>query len=239
MKTGTVDKRPWLTGILLVALAALPPASIAADAGPGRLRLDLQDNQLHLEAAAVPLGEVIDAIGDQMAIDFQGLEAQRKQPIDWTTTAGSPEILAKKLLRHLGARNFACEYIDNRLVKVIVFPQAGWPTMPAAPAAPSDAPAAGRQLTVIEVVDVIEETQAAALNIEPGDIILKYDGVRIGAYDDLIEESTREHGSRMIQMILLRKQRLISVFLEGGYIGVRIRAKRIPSDAIPPDLDAW
>jgi len=92
-------------------------------------------------------------------------------------------------------------------------------------------------IRVIEIVDVIEETQAEGLGLRAGDIILKYDGVRIDTYDDLIEESTKDHDARLVQMILLRKGELISLFLEGGYIGVRVRAKRVSKDAIPPDLE--
>ncbi len=236
MKTHTADMKRILTGMILVTLLASPLGAMAAGDGPGRLKLALRDNELRIEAGGVPLGEVIDAIGQHLTIDFEGFEADRQRQVAFSTTARSPEILVKKLLRYLGARNYVCEYIENRLVKVIVFPQGGSPAMTANR---SSAPDNVKQLSVIEVVNVIEETQAETLGLKAGDIILKYDGNRISTYDDLIEESTKDHGSRMIQMVLLRKKRLVSVFLEGGYIGVRIRAKRIPASAMPTDLDAW
>jgi hypothetical protein len=222
-----------VAGLIWMVLAAATLAAIAEGDAPGRLRIDLRDNELNIEADGVPLGDVIDVITEHLAIDFEGLQADRRRPVAFSLTARSSETLVRKLLRYLGARNYVCEYIQDRLVKVIVFPTAGSPTMPAKRSGASDT---AERLTVIEVVDVIEETQAEALGLKAGDIILKYDGTRVSTYDDLIEESTKDHGTRMIEMILLRKERLVSVFLEGGYIGVRIRAKRIAASAVPTDL---
>ncbi|PID40625.1 MAG: hypothetical protein CR984_02210 [Proteobacteria bacterium] len=226
----------FLAGLILMVTVSAALASDTRGEAIDHLQIDLRDNELRVEAHDAPLGEVLDAITEHLAIDIVGFQADRRRSVDFSVSARSSEHLVRSVLRYLGARNYACEYLQNQLIKVTVFPGDGSPAISAKQPSPSDTV---KRVTVIEVIKVIEETQAASLDIKAGDIILKYDGVRIHTYDDLIDESTKDHGSRMIQMILLRKKRLVSVFLEGGYIGVRIRSRRIPAGAIPADLDRW
>ena len=210
--------------ILWTLMTAAAPPSVAAGEG-GRLRLDLHDNEVRIEAVAVPLGEVIDAIESQLRIDLEGLQTETQRSIDFRTTASSPEILVKQLLRALGERNYVCEYMEDRLVKVIAFPQAASALISAEA---NDGFENDKPQWVVEVVEVLKETQAEALGVKPGDIVLKYDGVPINTYDDLVRESTKDTGSRMVQMVLLRDDQERSVYLEGGFIGVRVQHKKVP-----------
>lgn len=220
-------------GLVLYSTLSYP---VAHEGAEPFLTIDLKDNELILNAKEISLGQVINSIEREISIEIRGLENRLDQLVTFSGSGSSPDMLLRKLWRNLGEKNYAYEYDDDRLIKVTVFPPGR--TSSTKDHLP-DSTLGNRLISVVEVIGVVEDTQAARLGLKTGDYILKYDGVRIFQYDDLIEESTKDIGPRPVQMIVLRKGRLMSFYLERDFIGVRVRVKRIPMNALPADLGSW
>ena len=89
---------------------------------------------------------------------------------------------------------------------------------------------------VLEVVDIVEDTQAQDLGLKRGDIIYEYDGQRIYQFDELVEASTRDIGPAPVEMIVLRDGARMRLYLQRDFIGVRVRNKTMPQSALPAGL---
>lgn len=200
------------------------------------LTFNNRGNEWFLNAKEVSLGQVINSIERAMSLEIRGLETKLDQLVTFSGNGSSPDMLLRKLLRHLGEKNFAYEYDDDRLVKVSVLPP-GRSSLTKT-SLPTDT-RENRLTSVVEVIGVVNDTQAARLGLKTGDYIFKYDGVRIFRYDDLIEESTKNIGSRLVQIIVVRGGRLMRFLVEGDFIGVKVRVKKIPIDELPAELDSW
>ena len=95
--------------ILCIPVVVLYSTVSFSAASPG-LTIELKDNELAIEAKAVSLGQMIISIKRELSIVIEGLAAKQDLPITFTARASSPDLLIRRLLLHLGEKNYAFEY---------------------------------------------------------------------------------------------------------------------------------
>ena len=75
--------------------------------------------------------------------------------------------------------------------------------------------------------DVLQNSPAAAGGIEPGDIVVRYDGRAIFTGSDLIAATRRGSPGSTVPVDVLRNGEPQRVYVEQGPLGVRILSTRL------------
>lgn len=182
-----------------------------------------------IESQGSLLKEILDSLRKDFAIEIIGLEQKNDTPVSFSHTSDSLEGLLKALLRHIGEKNYAFEFIDQKLKRISVLPGSANADVPVAtnePMADSELPL----VAVAEVQSVVEGSQAESLGIIPGDIILAYDGVKINNALQLVKEVEKKSSAANIELIVIRNHSALRYTVIGGFIGVRIQTKQIPKE---------
>jgi S1-C subfamily serine protease len=141
------------------------------------------------------------------------------------------ESLLRGLLRHLGVKNFAIEFADATLTRIVVVPDAISDIAPSEKAQPDQ----GNQIdsvSVAQIQSIVEFSQAESLDLTAGDIIIEYDGVRITSAQQLVDEVEKKADHSQVEMIVIREKNPMQLILAGGIIGVRIMTKEISQEEI-------
>jgi S1-C subfamily serine protease len=135
------------------------------------------------------------------------------------------------MLRYLGVKNFAIQFDDARLTRVVVLPESvGDITI--SENLQSDRWNPPESISVAQIMSVDEFSQAQSLDLTSGDIIIEYDGVRISSAQQLVEEVEKKAENSQVDMIVIREKNSMRLILAGGTIGVRIRTKNISYEEI-------
>jgi S1-C subfamily serine protease len=135
------------------------------------------------------------------------------------------------MLRYLGVKNFAIQFVDARLTRIMVLPES------VSDITISENQQADRwnppeSISVAQIMSVVEFSQAQTLDLTAGDIIIEYDGVRISSAQQLVEEVEKKAENSQVDMIVIRERNSMRLILAGGTIGVRIRTKNISYEEI-------
>ena len=142
-------------------------------------------------------------------------------------TADTLEDLLKSLLRHLGIKNYAFEFDDEILKRLVAVPEATADVSSFSPS--SNIPSQENELvSIAQVQSIIEASQAESAGLQIGDIILEYDGVPINSAQQLVSEVEKKAQVNQIEMVIVRQKIPARLILNGGFIGVRILTKKIP-----------
>ncbi len=194
--------------------------------------VDLQRGRLTVEAEKTPLGELLEAINDKYPLQVKGLERRSGETITFLAKNDPPERLFKRLLRQLGETNYAFEFAGSRLRRVSVMPEsrAGSSAGTAAPfraTAPNPLPQE-EEIAVVRVDRVIEGSQAQALNLQKGDLVLEYDGLTINSTSQLMQEVKKKSKKGSVDMMVVRDGQPMHLALKGGFIGIHIVPHRVP-----------
>ena len=177
------------------------------------------------------LVEVLKELYDKYSIEVAGLESRESDKITFSFEADTLESLLRGLLRYLGVKNFAIEFTDATLTRIVVVPDS------MSEIAPSENVQAEQEnqlesLSVAQVQSIVEFSQAESLDLTAGDIIIEYDGVYITSAQQLIEEVKDKAENSQVEMIVIRDKRPMRLILAGGIIGVRIITKNISKEEI-------
>jgi predicted metalloprotease with PDZ domain len=185
-----------------------------------------ENGSLFIRARNVSLKTVVDSLQKDFAVDISGLESLENDKITFVFEADSLEELVKGLLRHLSIKNYALEFVDDKLRSVMVVP--GAKRIIADPV-DSDYDSAKREetVTVAVIKSIVESSQAETLDLMQGDFIVEYDGVRINSAAQLVEEVKNKSAKNQIEMIVVRDKTLRQLILQGGVIGVRITTEKV------------
>ncbi|WP_070962282.1 hypothetical protein [Desulfococcus multivorans] len=105
-------------GATLLSEAALPP-------------VPPDNQQITLEAANRPLGEILAAIQRECSVEVTGLDARLGESISFSAADESAEVAIKRLLRNLDETNYAFFYNQTQLHRVSVVPKARTGATPA------------------------------------------------------------------------------------------------------------
>ena len=187
----------------------------------------ISDGTICLEARDSTLGEIVSKFYDRYSLEIKGLENRAGEKVTFSYTADTLENLLKSLLRHLGIKNYAFEFDDEILKRLVAVPEATTDVSSLSPS--SNIPTLEDEfVSIAEVQSIIESSQAESAGLQIGDIILEYDGVPINSAQQLVSEVEKKARVNQIEMVIVRQKIPIRLILSGGFIGVRILTKKIP-----------
>ena len=185
-------------------------------------QIEFQEGYLVFTAQKAPLKIIIDGIAREFQVAITGLDARYAEALTFSIKAESLQEVLKLMFRHLGEKNVAFEFIDNRLRYISVVPESkkklrSQPQMKGLEAVPED------RVTAIEVLEVMNASQAVDIGVEKGDLILEYGGMRLSRASELVEETKRRSPSEIVEMVVFRKGGQLRFYVYGGFIGVRVK----------------
>jgi hypothetical protein len=189
------------------------------------------NGKIIIEAHDSVLVGIFKELYDKYSIEVSGLESRESDRITFSFEADTLESLLRGLLRYLGVKNFAIEFSDARLTRIMVVPDAISDIAPSEKAQTDQ----GNQIdsvSVAQIQSIVEFSQAESLDLVAGDIIIEYDGVRITSAQQLVDEVEKKAGNNQVEMIVVREQNPMQLILSGGIIGVRIMTKEISQEEI-------
>jgi hypothetical protein len=189
------------------------------------------NGKIIIEAHDSVLVGIFKELYDKYSIEVSGLESRESDRITFSFEADTLESLLRGLLRHLGVKNFAIEFADATLTRIVVVPDA------LSDIAPSEKAQADQwdpidSVSVAQIQSIVEFSQAESLDLIAGDIIIEYDGVRITSAQQLVDEVEKKAGNSQVEMIVIREKNPMQLILAGGVIGVRIMTKEISQEEI-------
>lgn len=187
----------------------------------------IPNGQISFEAQDSTLQEIVKELYDNYSIEVKGLDASGGKKVTFSYKADTPEELLKSLLRHIGIKNYAFEFSDATLKRLVVVPAA-----PSNISSVSKLTKGGNQknefVNIAQIQSIVEASQAESAGLQEGDIILEYDGVPITSAQQLVSEVEKKAATSQIEMVIVRKKIPTRLMLNGGFIGVRVMTKKIP-----------
>jgi hypothetical protein len=184
-----------------------------------------------IEAHDSALVEIFKELYDKYSIEVSGLESRESDKITFSFEADTLEALLRGLLRYLGVNNFAIQFADATLTRIVVVPDS-MSDMTTTENVQMDQKDQLEPLSVAQIQSIVEFSQAESLDLIAGDIIIEYDGVRITNAQQLVEEVEKKSEKSQVEMIVIREKNPVWLILTGGIIGVRIMTKKISKEEI-------
>jgi hypothetical protein len=221
---------------LVWVLQTVTAFSAVHDAPDVFFSIGVTDTEVTMVAKGISLEDLIERIKNDISVEIKGLTLKPDNPVTFSHKGKSSEIVLRQLLRHLGEKNFAYEFSDDKLIRITVFPEG---TQSAPIPAATDNKLKSDSISLVEIVDVLEETQAEKLDLKEGDYIYTYNGRRIFRHEELVEETFKDNGPTPVSMVIIRKGKLTRVFLDRGFIGIHVRTKLILKKELPADTNSW
>ena len=188
----------------------------------GHITIDAQDSDLI---------EIFKELYDKYLVEVSGLESRKSEKFTFSFEADTLETLLRKLLRYLGVKNFAIQFVDARLTRIVILPESV-SDITISENLQTDRWNPPESISVAQIMSVVESSQAQTLDLTAGDIIIEYDGVRINSAQQLVEEVEKKAENSQVDMIVIRERNSMRLILAGGTIGVRIRTKNISYEEI-------
>ena len=186
----------------------------------GKILFDTRDSTLR---------EIVREFHKKYSIEIKGLESRESEKISFSFNADTLEELLKALLRYLGIKNFAFEFADASLKRVVIVPEA---TAAISTLTNQQSNRLKRQefVNVAEIQSIIASSQAESLDLLEGDIIIEYDGVPINDAQQLVNEVERKTSNNQVEMVVVREKTPRRLILGSGFIGVRVMTRKIPKE---------
>ncbi len=186
-----------------------------------------------LEAGNIPLKQILNRIDNRFGITVSGLKERETETVNIQIRGKSMETVLKGFLRHLGEDNYAFEYAEKKLKHIAIFPAASTKAIePDQRVAVVKEPAEA-QVRVVEIVGVVDGSQAQEIGLKKGDLIVEYDGATLDRPSSLVAETKKKSPDEMVEILIWRDGGPMRFFVNGGYIGVRIRSKHVPKNLMP------
>ena len=185
------------------------------------------EGSIDFNARDATLDEIFRAIKENFKIEVKGLEDLAGKKITFSYTAETTEDLLKSLLRHLGIKNYAFEFADAALRRLVVVPGA----VNAASTSARSTRGIGDQdefASVARIQSIVEGSQAESADLQKGDFILEYDGTHISNAQQLVGEVEKRVSSSQVELLVVRQKIPSRLILNGGFIGVRVTTQKIP-----------
>jgi len=226
----------YIRVLLLVAgFAGIFPTFTASAPNPSIVVCD--DEFMRITATQVPTVTIFDEIQKECGIRFEGLVVEPDRPVSFSQSGNRQHVL-RSLLQLLDMNSYALEYRDDLLVQVTVLPVSATPDSDR-PKNTVSAPVTAEKPFAdgLRIIDVIEGSQADLANLQEGDLILYYDGHRVTRPAELVQLSQERGVQEPVELMLIRDGDPIRVFLNGGFIGIRIRTGLIDRSVLEKYLD--
>lgn len=182
---------------------------------------------ISFEARDSTIEEIVNKFYDKYSIEIKGLENREREKVTFSYIADTPEDLLKSLLRHIGIKNYAFEFADATLERLVVVPEATSDV--ASLSQSSKVPSQQNEfVSIAQIQSIVEASQAESAGLQEGDIILEYDGVPISSAQQLVSEVEKKAQISQIELVIVRQKIQTRLILSGGFIGVRILTQKIP-----------
>jgi C-terminal processing protease CtpA/Prc len=218
---------------ILLTLLILLSGSAAGMAADGTIDevVKFQNYMLTIQASKTPLATILSEIKKKCSIKIVGLEKRYDETITYVSKQGSPEGVLKDFLRHLGEKNYAFEYGNEFLLKIVVLPGGNTDnnTITALSNEKENHP---DTVNAVRVAVVIDGSQAQSVGLMQGDIILRYDGLPVASADQLVKATKTKTDNDQVEILVLRENYTLHFILTGGFIGVRISNVSISKEAL-------
>ena len=198
----------------------------AATSDLASFQMEFQEGVILFEAHNASIKEILDGIDQEFQIVISGLDARHSEITTFSIKSESVKEAIMLFFRHIGEKNVAFEFLDDRLRHVSIVPESQKKGLPQSPIDTPEAPPEDHS-TAIEVVEVISGSQAIDLGIERGDLILEYDGKRLNRASELADEAKARSSDEVMEMVVLRNKGRIRFFVNGGFIGIRVRTAKV------------
>ena len=182
---------------------------------------------ISFEARDSTLEEIVKELYDNYTIEVKGLDIKGDEKITFFYKADTPEELLKSLLRHIGIKNYAFEFSDATLKRLVVVPSATI-DISSVSKMTKDRSQQKDLVSIAQIQSIVEASQAESAGLQEGDIILEYDGVPISSAQQLVSEVEKKAATSQIEMVFVRKKIPTRLMLNSGFIGVRVMTKKIP-----------
>ncbi len=196
--------------------------------------IQCSDGKLNIRVQNMPLSKLIEEIRRKCRVDISGLEHRTNETLNFFGKEEVQETVLKRLLRQLNEENYVFEYTRSGLSRIVVVPRStakyssSPPSFPLRPAESADIPPpAPPPLPIAEnasvgVVDVIQGSQAEAVGLQKGDVVVEYDGVKITDPQQLIQEVKSRETKEVVEVTVLRNNTPMTFVMKGGFMGINI-----------------
>jgi len=221
-------KAGMVIGFLFFCLLTPEAAARNIDASS---HVEFQEGKILLRARETPLHKILQDIDNEFKVAIRGLEDRATETITFYSRGDTLQDILSALLRHLGEKNYAFEYHNETLKRVLVLPKAK-AEMPAFSAQPSQGPKRNETIKAVEVLGIVDQSQAEELGLVKGDLILEYDGVKIDRASELVKKTKKRSPEEQIEIIVMRDGDPLRFFVNGGFIGIRIKTINILKEAL-------
>lgn len=199
--------------------------SVMADAS----FVEFQQGEIVLQAQDAPLGEILEEIFQKYQVEIVGLEHREAEMITFSAKGKTLEDVLRRLFRYLKEENCAFEFTDIKLKRVSVFPKSNKKSY-SRPARTEQKADRKTTVSVVKVIGTIKGSQAEELDLQVGDLIIEYDGVKIHNARQLVKEVKKKSEIGQVEMTVVRDRRASPYILNSGKIGVRISTAKIPKE---------
>ena len=218
------EMKKYIAFILLLfsvsSLSAATPASVFFEQG-----------KLVVQAKERKLGEILREISSECQIEIAGLESREEEVITFSARGESPHEVLKRLFRYLGEKNCAFEFSDVKLTRVSILPASKGRKKSASVRKPERNNEKAK-VSVVEIKGVEEGSQAETLDLQIGDFVTEYNGIRITNARKLVSEVKKRPDTETVEMTVVREGQPMQLVLRGGLIGIRIVTRRVPKSEV-------
>ena len=225
-----------ICGLLFITgfVCLVPTCAVSA---PDSSEIVCDGKLMRMAIIQVPIATMFNELQTECGIQFDGLVDDQDRQVSFSQSGNRQDVI-RSLLQTLDMNNYALEYRDDLLVQVTVLPvstspDAERPNSVSPPPEISENPFADG----LRIIDVIEGSQAALANLQEEDLILYYDGHRVTQPAELVRLSQERDVQEPVELVLIRDGDPVRVFLNGGFIGIRIRTGLIERSILEKYLD--
>jgi type II secretory pathway component GspD/PulD (secretin) len=212
-------------GVLCGLCGASPGFSATmADTVSSDVSIECRDDQVAIQAESATLSEILAKIFETFGVTVTGLEDRLSEKVTIHFREKSLEKGIKRLLQRIDESNFAFEFNNTKLVRVVVAPASkisGSSIQYSTEASTDSAP-------VVRILEIVAGTQAEVMGLQMGDLVMTYGGVEIQSAPQLVDEVNKQDYSRTIEMTVVRDGFPMKVVLNGGLIGIKVQTVMIP-----------
>jgi hypothetical protein len=89
---------------------------------------------------------------------------------------------------------------------------------------------------IVIVEEVRQGTQAEAIGLKEGDIIVEYDGERFSNPRHLAETVKKKSNRDKVSLVIIRDGKMRRFILRGGHIGIKVAKRTMLKEELPQDL---
>jgi hypothetical protein len=227
--------------IVFLTLKIFATAGFAEYKDSSSLSVEYQQGTLVIQANGVPLGRILDGISSKCRVKIEGLENRKNESITFSSDSGTLYEALRRLFSLLDEGNYAFEFHDQELVRVMVLPETEGVSVsrPVSKEIKKDiqknAGSATQEkkqefVTVPKILQIDADSQAEAVGLLKGDLIVEYGGVKIRASNQLVGEVKKKTNTEEVEIVVIRDQKSMRFSLEGGAIGVGVEDVKVPKE---------